>query len=66
MKWCIGCGDAVPEQRAELGFRTCLSCGEAAAQKEAERRKGQVAPLFNKGAYQYITSESQLHDIGRK
>lgn len=39
---------------------------EAAARAELERKKGRVAPLFNKGAYQLITDESQLKDIGRK
>ena len=39
---------------------------EAAARLELERKKKQVAPLFNKGAYQLITDESQLKDIGRK
>lgn len=39
---------------------------EKLAQEEIERKKLQVAPLYNKGAYQYITSTELLHDIGKK
>jgi hypothetical protein len=43
---------------------TCLGCGEAAANELAEQRKKQIAPVYNKGAYQYIT-ENDLETIGR-
>jgi hypothetical protein len=43
-----------------------LAAREAAAQEELNRKKKQIAPLFSKGAYQYITDESLLHDIGKK
>jgi len=41
---------------------------EAIARKEAERRKKMIAPMYNKGAYQYIggVDEKILHDIGKK
>lgn len=41
---------------------------EAVAQKEAERRKGMVAPLYNKGCYQYIGDAPAeiLQGLGRK
>lgn len=38
---------------------------ELAALAEAERRKLCCAPAYNKGAYQYISSEEQAKDIGR-
>lgn len=41
---------------------------EALAVAEATRRKKMIAPMYNKGAYQYIggVSEEILHDIGKK
>lgn len=64
---CRCCGEEIlPAKRAALGIDTCLECGEIEAQAEAERRKSQVAPLYNKGAYQYITSPGQAKDFGRK
>jgi hypothetical protein len=47
-----------------LGYRTCLACGDEVAQRLAEVRKKQVAPTYNKGAYQYITLED-TKTIGR-
>jgi hypothetical protein len=43
---------------------TCLGCGETAANELTEQRKKQIAPAYNKGAYQYIT-ENDLETIGR-
>ena len=60
------CGNLIAEGRIALGYDTCLECGEQAAQAEADRRKTQVAPLYNKGAVQYITSLEQVKDLGRK
>jgi hypothetical protein len=54
----------VPEPRARLGYTTCIECGEVAAQLLAEKRKKQVAPAYNKGAYQYITLKD-TKTIGR-
>jgi hypothetical protein len=39
---------------------------EAVAQKEIERKKMQVAPMYSKGAYQYITEGTDLKTLGRK
>lgn len=39
---------------------------ERIAQEEIERKKKQVAPMYSKGAYQYITSPELLHDLGKK
>lgn len=62
---CIKCGiEEVESRRAALGFKICLTCGEAAAREESERRKGRVAIAFPKGAYQYITDEHPLEDLG--
>ena len=64
---CSYCRDPqcrVPEPRAKLGYTTCIDCGELAAQKLANQRKKQVAPAYNKGAYQVITKEN-VKDIGR-
>jgi len=39
---------------------------EAEAQKEIAAKKKRVAPLFNKGGYQFITDGTDPKDIGRK
>lgn len=39
---------------------------EELAQEEIERKKLRTAPAYNKGAYQYITDEQDLTEIGRK
>lgn len=38
---------------------------ERLAQEEIERKKLCTAPLYNKGGYQYVTSEEMAKDIGR-
>ncbi|CAD5204322.1 hypothetical protein LOFGKLJC_00095 [Klebsiella phage vB_KaS-Benoit] len=38
---------------------------ERAALKEIERKKLCTAPAYNKGGYQYISSEEQAKHIGR-
>lgn len=64
MEECNICGDFVSPARAKLVGKLCLSCGEEQAQQLAKARKRQIAPAYNKGAYQYIT-ENDLLDIGR-
>jgi ribosomal protein S26 len=54
----------IPEGRSKLGYVTCLDCGESIAKERAEKRKKQVAPTYNKGAYQYITI-NDTKTIGR-
>lgn len=62
---CKECGlEEVDPRRIALGYKTCPTCGEAAARVEAQRRKGRIAIAFPKGAYQYITDETQLENLG--
>ena len=62
---CVKCGiEEVESRRAALGFDTCPTCGEAAARAISEHRKGRVAIAFPKGAYQYITDDHPLEDLG--
>ena len=61
---CSMCRCKIPTQRSRLGYSTCFECGELAAQKLANQRKKQVAPAYNKGAYQYITL-NDTKTIGR-
>lgn len=62
---CIDCRiEEVESARAALGYRTCPTCGERRARVEAEQRKSRVAIAFPKGAYQYITDEHPLEDLG--
>lgn len=65
VKYCIKCDMEYPNARHQLGYRTCLSCGDLDATKIANQKSKQTAPLFNKGAYQYIPSLSQTKFIGR-
>ncbi len=60
------CGNKFSDKRFALGYRTCLECGEEEAKELSEQRKEQVAPAYNKGAYQYITSLGMARDLGRK
>lgn len=39
---------------------------EAQAQVEIEKKKKRVAPLYNKGGYQYVTDETDTTTLGRK
>jgi len=65
VKFCITCDTEYSNARYELGYKTCLSCGDLEASKIARQKSKQTAPLFNKGAAQYITSLSQTKFIGR-
>lgn len=49
-----------PRYRGDMAER------EAQALAVAEEKSKMVAPLFNKGAYQLITPETNLADLGRK
>lgn len=53
-----------PAARVELSPE--MEERERLAQVEAKRKSKRVAPLFNKGAYQYITDETDPKTIGRK
>lgn len=56
--------EEIEPARLALGYRTCLTCGEAAAQAEVDRKRMRIAIAFPKGAYQYITDEHPLEDLG--
>ena len=66
MAICSNCGEEYDDKRATLGYKTCLECGEEDAQVEIENKRHRVAPAYNKGALQYITSFSMVKDLGRK
>ena len=65
MTSCIICHAVYPLKRKNLGYETCISCGDKEAQKEALRKSKCVAPLFNKGAYQFIGNIKEAKSIGR-
>jgi hypothetical protein len=43
-----------------------MAAREQAAIQDARAKSKRIAPAYNKGAYQYITLESNLSDIGKK
>lgn len=65
MAVCKVCFEDFPDRRKSLGFDICIKCGDKKAQKEIELKASCVAPLFNKGAYQYIGSIDNVRHIGR-
>ena len=65
MAKCIECYSEFPNRRLSLGYQTCISCGDKYAVKEANRKSKCTAPLFNKGAYQYIGYIDIVKSIGR-
>jgi hypothetical protein len=65
MAKCIECFKDFPDKRFNLGYFMCISCGDKYAVKEAHRKSKCTAPLFNKGAYQYIGSIDIVKSIGR-
>ena len=65
MATCIQCYNTYPEKRLTLGYKMCIVCGDKEALKEATRKSLCVAPLFNKGAYQYIGDINNAKYIGR-
>lgn len=66
MAECIECGEEYADKRYELGYQICLDCGGSAAYIEAVKKSKKIAPLYNKGAYQYITDDEDLTTIGKK
>ena len=65
MAICIRCENTYPDRRKALGYNTCIICGDKEAKQEADRKSKCTAPLFNKGAYQYIGSLFDAKHIGR-
>jgi len=63
--YCPECDmEEIAPARLSLGYRTCLTCGEAAAQAEVNRKRGQIAIAYPKGAYQYITDMMDMRNLG--
>ena len=56
--------EEIDPARLALGYTTCLTCGEAAAQEESQRKRGRIAIAYDKGAYQYITDDANLTELG--
>lgn len=63
MATCIICFEDYPNKRKSYGYKTCLDCGDKIADKEIKRKQKQTAPLFNKGAYQYINSLDEIRSF---
>lgn len=61
MAICIECDEEFNDRRKALGYKTCLDCGEVIARTVVYS----TAPLFNKGPYQIITSNTKIEDLGR-
>jgi hypothetical protein len=62
---CIVCEiEEVDPRRVALGYNTCLICGEVEAQKEIDLKKERIAIAYDKGAYQYITDDTDLEELG--
>ena len=62
---CLECGEEYNPKRKQLGYTTCLGCGDKEAQKSIEHKRKCSAPLYNKGAYQYVGNRSDARWIGR-
>ena len=62
---CWDCGEEFSPKRKALGYEYCLECGDKYAQKESERKAKCTAPLYNKGAYQYVGSIDEAKLVGR-
>jgi hypothetical protein len=65
MATCFDCGDKYPDKRKFLGYNVCIKCGDKIASDEVVRKSKCIAPLFNKGAYQYIGNIKEAKHIGR-
>ena len=65
MATCRTCKEIFPNKRYELGYTTCIHCGDKEASKEIIRKSKCTAPLFNKGAYQYIGNINDTKSLGR-
>lgn len=65
MAICVECNSTFSDKRKKIGYEVCLTCGDKFAHAESIRKSKCVAPLFNKGAYQYIGSIKEAKYIGR-
>ncbi len=62
---CWDCGEEFHPKRKQLGYEYCLKCGDVYAEKESFRKSKCVAPAYNKGAYQYVSSREQAKLVGK-
>jgi predicted nucleic acid-binding Zn-ribbon protein len=65
MSICTHCGEDFSDKRKALGINVCLECGELEAQKQTRAKSKRLAPIFNKGSYQYITEGTDPKTLGR-
>lgn len=65
MATCVNCCESYPQKRKLLGYNTCIKCGDKIADAEMKRKAKCVAPLYNKGAYQYVGNIEAAKHIGR-
>lgn len=63
MPYCVICDEEFSQKRKDIGYDTCLKCGDKEASREKSRKSKCVAPAYNKGAYQYITSKDCVKNI---
>lgn len=63
---CKNCEEEFSDKRASLGYEICLKCGEEEATQEKIKKSKRIAPAYNKGAYQYITSPDVVKGIYKK
>ena len=56
---------SVVSHAKQLGYEVCIRCGDKIANEESIRKSKCIAPLFNKGAYQYIGNIKEAKYIGR-
>jgi hypothetical protein len=55
-----------PQNAVPVKYDGELAVREAVAQEEIARKAKCVAPLYSKGAYQYVSTEEQAKWVGRK
>jgi len=65
MAICKECYNEYSDMRKSLGYNICIVCGDKHATIEANRKSKCIAPLFNKGAYQYIGNIRDAKNIGK-
>ena len=65
MVYCKECSSPYSVKRFNLGYMTCLECGDKEASKQIKLKQSYVAPLFNKGGYQYIGTIDNLKMMKR-
>lgn len=56
----------IPEPKKRPEYEGEMALREQRAQEEIARKRKQVAPICNKGAYQYITNPDDWKTVGRK